>query len=161
MQSIFTKSSIAPAARSKNNFIKLHKTQLASDRTSCRDPLRQPVPPHSAHVRLLAPARHAQCRAGPAFRSYWQPGEFAMLRLRLLKIAARVVEGVARIRLFLPSACPERRRLPSPCRTLLRRGTLSAAALSPRRARPATLNRYTIRTEISVPTDATARHDHM
>ena len=32
-------------------------------------------------------------------------------------------------------------------------------ALSPRRARPATFNRYTIRPEISVATDATLRHD--
>ena len=34
-------------------------------------------------------------------------------------------------------------------------------ALSPRRARPTTFSRYTIRTEISVATDATAQHDHM
>jgi len=34
-------------------------------------------------------------------------------------------------------------------------------ALSPPRARPATLSRYTIPTEISVATDAAARHDPM
>jgi hypothetical protein len=30
------------------------------------------------------------------------------MRLRLIKIAARVVEGAARIRVFLPTACPDR-----------------------------------------------------
>jgi hypothetical protein len=34
--------------------------------------------------------------------------EFSTLRLRLLKIAARIVEGAARIRVWLPTACPER-----------------------------------------------------
>jgi hypothetical protein len=33
--------------------------------------------------------------------------EFTILRLRLLKIAARIVESTARIRVSLPSACPE------------------------------------------------------
>ena len=41
------------------NFIKLHKAQLASDRTSCRDPTRQPVPLDPAHRRLLAAAHPA------------------------------------------------------------------------------------------------------
>jgi hypothetical protein len=30
------------------------------------------------------------------------------MRLRLIKIAARVVEGAARIRVYLPTACPDR-----------------------------------------------------
>jgi len=30
------------------------------------------------------------------------------MRLRLIKIAARVVEGAARIRIYLPTACPDR-----------------------------------------------------
>ena len=34
--------------------------------------------------------------------------EFATLRLRLIKIAARVIEGAARIRIRLPSACPDK-----------------------------------------------------
>jgi hypothetical protein len=33
--------------------------------------------------------------------------EFATLRLRLIKIAARVIEGAARIRIRLPSGCPD------------------------------------------------------
>jgi hypothetical protein len=41
-------------------------------------------------------------------RSPLAVAEFATLRRRLLKIAARVIEGAARIRIFLPTACPER-----------------------------------------------------
>jgi hypothetical protein len=33
--------------------------------------------------------------------------EFAKLRLRLIKIAARVVETATRVRLAFPAACPE------------------------------------------------------
>jgi hypothetical protein len=42
--------------------------------------------------------------------------EFATLRPRLLKIAARVVEPASRVRLAFPAACPEAdlfRRLPA------------------------------------------------
>ena len=43
-----------------------------------------------------------------AKRSPLSLAEFATLRLRLIKIAARVIEGAARIRVFLPTACPDR-----------------------------------------------------
>jgi hypothetical protein len=33
--------------------------------------------------------------------------EFQTLRLRLLKIAARVIEAQARIRIWLPTTCPD------------------------------------------------------
>ena len=33
--------------------------------------------------------------------------EFATIRERLIKIAARVIEHVARIRIQLPTSCPE------------------------------------------------------
>ena len=46
-------------------------------------------------------------RAAAPKRSFWARAEFATLRLRLIKIAARVVEGAARIRLWLPTACPD------------------------------------------------------
>ena len=64
----------------------------------------QSVPPDPAHRCLLAHARRAQggAKAFAAVRA-----EFATLRLRLIKIAARVVEGAARIRVSLPSACPD------------------------------------------------------
>jgi hypothetical protein len=87
------------------NFIKLHKSQLASDRTSCRDPKANQfrLILHTAAYWLLLTTR----LAAPA-RSPLRCAEFNTLRLRLIKIAARVVEGVARIRVFLPTACPER-----------------------------------------------------
>jgi hypothetical protein len=87
------------------NFIKLHKSQLASDRTSCRDPKANQfrLILHTAAYWLL----HTMRRAIPA-RAPLSTAEFATIRLRLLKIAARVVEGVARIRVFLPTACPDR-----------------------------------------------------
>ncbi len=34
--------------------------------------------------------------------------EFATIRERLIKIGARVIEHIARIRVKLPSSCPER-----------------------------------------------------
>jgi hypothetical protein len=86
------------------NFIKLHKTQLASDRTSCRSPDANQfrLILHTAAYWLL----HALRAAAPR-HSVWARAEFDTLRLRLIKIAARVVEGAARIRIWLPTACPD------------------------------------------------------
>jgi len=82
------------------NFIKLHKAQLASDRTSCRDPRANQVRLilHTAAYWLLHTLRAATPK-----RSDWAQAEFNTLRLRLIKIAARVVEGAARIRVWLPT----------------------------------------------------------
>ncbi|MFI5024821.1 MAG: transposase [Alphaproteobacteria bacterium] len=82
----------------------LHKCQLASDRTSCRSPNANQfrLILHTAAYWLL----HTLRAAAPK-RSYWKTAEFTTLRLRLLKIAARVVEGTARIRVCLPTACPD------------------------------------------------------
>ena len=87
------------------NLIKLHKSQLASDRTSCRDPKANQfrLILHTAAYWLLLTMRDAAPTRSPL-----RSAEFNTLRLRLIKIAARVVEGVARIRVFLPTACPER-----------------------------------------------------
>lgn len=87
------------------NFIKLHKTQLASDRTSCRSPRANQfrLVLHTAAYWLLHTLRAAAPAASP-----WAVAEFATLRLRLIKIAARVIEGAARIRIRLPSACPDK-----------------------------------------------------
>ncbi len=86
------------------NFIKLHKTQLASDRTSCRSPNANQfrLILHTAAYWLL----HRLRDAAPA-RSPCRSFEFNTLRLRLIKIAARVAEGAARIRVWLPTACPD------------------------------------------------------
>ena len=85
------------------NFIKLHKAQLASDRTSCRDPKANQfrLILHTAAYWLL----HTLRAAAPK-RSAMARAEFHAWRLHLLKIAARVVEGAARIRVWLPTACP-------------------------------------------------------
>jgi len=86
------------------NFIKWHKAQLASDRTSCRDPKANQfrLILHTAAYWLMLTARAAMPK-----RSLLARADFNTLRLRLIKIAARVVEGAARIRLWLPTACPD------------------------------------------------------
>lgn len=87
------------------NFIKWHKSQLASDRTSCRDPRANQfrLILHTAAYWLMLTARNAIAKRSPL-----AVAEFATLRLRLIKIAARVTERAARIRIFLPTACPDR-----------------------------------------------------
>jgi hypothetical protein len=86
------------------NFIKLHKAQLSSDRTSCRDPRANQfrLILHTAAYWLMHAMRKAVPKRSSLFRA-----EFATLRLHLIKIAARIVEGAARIRIALPSACPD------------------------------------------------------
>lgn len=86
------------------NLIKMHKSQLASDRTSCRSPIANQVRLvlHTAAywlmltVRDTIPKTHALATA-----------EFATLRLRLLKLGARVIETASRVRLAFAAACPE------------------------------------------------------
>ena len=83
----------------------MHKSQLASDRTSCRDPRANQfrLILHTAAYWLMLAMRNAAPK-----RSLVRTSEFATIALRLIKIAARVVEGAARIRVFLPTACPDR-----------------------------------------------------
>lgn len=86
------------------NFIKWHKAQLASDRTSCRDPKANQfrLILHTAAYWIMLTARQALPR-----RSMLARANFDILRLRLIKIAVRVVERATRIRLWLPTACPD------------------------------------------------------
>ena len=86
------------------NLIKLHKTQLASDRTSCRSALANQVRLvlHTAAYWLMLAVRDAIPKARDLATA-----EFATLRLKLLKIAARVVELASRVRLAFAAACPE------------------------------------------------------
>ena len=86
------------------NLIKLHKTQLASDRTSCRSALANQVRLvlHTAAYWLMLTVRDAIPKVQELATA-----EFATLRLRLLKIAARIVETTSRIRLAFAAACPE------------------------------------------------------
>jgi hypothetical protein len=86
------------------NLIKMHKSQLASDRTSCRAPLANQMRLilHTAAYWLMLtmrdtiPAAHALAKA-----------EFATIRLRLLKLGARVIETASRVRLAFAAACPD------------------------------------------------------
>ena len=86
------------------NLIKLHKTQLSSDRTSCRSAVANQVRLvlHTAAYWLMLTVRDAipkQCDLAKA--------EFATLRLRLLKIAARVIETARTVRLAFATCHPE------------------------------------------------------
>jgi hypothetical protein len=86
------------------NLIKLHKTQLASDRTSCRSPLANQVRLvlHTAAYWLMLKLRDAIPRPQPLANA-----EFITLRLRLIKIAARITETASRVRLAFAAAHPE------------------------------------------------------
>ena len=86
------------------NLIKLHKAQLASDRMSCHSATANQVRLvlHTAAFWLM----HGVRQAIPA-SSLLAKAEFATIRQRLLKIAARVIEHVARIRIQLPTSCPD------------------------------------------------------
>jgi hypothetical protein len=86
------------------NLIKLHKTQLSSDRTSCRSAVANQVRLvlHTCAYWLMLTVRDAipkQCDLAKA--------EFATLRLRLLKIAARVIETARAVRLAFAACHPE------------------------------------------------------
>ena len=94
------------------NLIKLHKSQLASDRTSCRSALANQVRLvlHTAAYWLMLTVRDAIAKPHPLANA-----EFTTLRLRLLKIAGRITETAIRVRVAFAAACPDR-RLVSPHR---------------------------------------------
>ena len=87
------------------NLIKAHKTHLASDRTSC----------HSAEANQFRLILHSAAywllhtlRAAAPKRSSWRIAQFDTLRTRIIKLAARVVEMATRIKVLLPTACPDK-----------------------------------------------------
>jgi Transposase DDE domain group 1 len=86
------------------NLIKRHKSQLASDRTSCRSPLANQMRLilHTAAYWLVRTIQAAIPR-GEALSG----AEFSTIRLRLLKIAVRVRETASRIKLAFAANCPE------------------------------------------------------
>jgi hypothetical protein len=85
------------------NHIKSFKTHLAADRTSCTkasaNQLRLFL--HAGAYWLMWGLRESMPK-----RSMWRVAQFDTLRLRLIKIAARVVEMKTTIRVHLPTACP-------------------------------------------------------
>ena len=86
------------------NLIKLHKAQLASDRTSCHSATANQVRLvlHTAAFWLIAAVRSAIPKTNPLAKA-----EFATIRERLIKVGARVIEHMARIRIHLPTSYPE------------------------------------------------------
>src|SRR5215210_5121659 len=86
------------------NHIKAWKTHLAADRTSCTK-----ATANQFRLFLHAGAYWLMwsLRALMPKRSLWRVAQFDTLRLRLIKIAARVVELKTMIRLHLPTACPD------------------------------------------------------
>ena len=86
------------------NLIKRHKSQLASDRTSCRSPLANQMRLilHTAAYWLMRTLRDAIPVMQPL-----SIGEFSTIRLRLLKIAVRIKETASRIRLAFAANCPD------------------------------------------------------
>ena len=93
------------SARGKaENLITLPKTQLASDRTRCRSPLANQVRLilHTAAYWLMLAVRDAIPKVQDLARA-----EFKTLRLRLLKIAARIIGTKGRIRGAFATACPD------------------------------------------------------
>jgi hypothetical protein len=84
------------------NHIKAWKRHLAADRTSCTR-----ATANQMRLMLHAGAYWLMwgLRALMPRRSPWRTAQFDTLRLRLLKIAARVVEMKTKLRVHLPTAC--------------------------------------------------------
>ena len=97
------KTSIAGVARPRNH-IKSWKTHLAADRTSCTKASANQFRLflHAGAYWLMWGLRQSMPR-----RSRWRVAQFDTLRLRLVKIAARVVEMKTMIRVHLPNSVPQ------------------------------------------------------
>lgn len=85
------------------NLIKMHKAQLASDRTSCRSPLanQMRLVLHTAAYWLMLTLRDAIPKTHPLAKA-----EFTTLRLKLLKLAARIKETTSRVRIAFAASRP-------------------------------------------------------
>ena len=85
------------------NLIKAHKLHLASDRTSCTSATANQfrLLIHTAAYWLLHTLRGLAPKT-----SFWRAAQFDTIRLALIKVAARVVEMVTRIKVALPSCYP-------------------------------------------------------
>jgi hypothetical protein len=87
------------------NRVKAWKRHLAADRTSCGKAAANQVRLmlHTAAYLLLWSLRSLMPK-----RSTWRAAQFDTLRLRLVRLAARVVALKTRVMLHLPSACPDK-----------------------------------------------------
>jgi hypothetical protein len=113
------------------NLIKLHKTQLASDRTSCRSALANQVRLvlHTGAYWLMLKLRDAIPRPQPLATA-----EFTTLRMRLIKIAARIVETASRLRVAFAAA----------------HRAATGGACAPNRPIPTTINAQQICSEVAM-----------
>jgi hypothetical protein len=86
------------------NLIKPHKAQMASDRMSCHSATANQVRliPYTAAYWLVLAVRDAIREAHPLAKV-----GFKTLREHLIKVGARVIEHIARIRIQLPTSFPE------------------------------------------------------
>jgi hypothetical protein len=86
------------------NLLKLHKAQLASDRTSCRAPLANQMRLilHTAAYWLLLTVRDAIPKPHALAAA-----EFTTLRLHLIKLGARFIETASRVRIAFAAASPD------------------------------------------------------
>ncbi len=89
-------------------FIKEHKRDLLSDRTSCSrfEANQFRLFLHSAAYVLLHALRHLHLRG-----SQWAHAQFSTIRVKILKIGARVRQLKTRIKIHLPSSFPYKREL--------------------------------------------------
>jgi hypothetical protein len=87
------------------NLIKLHKTQIKSDRTSCTSAAANQMRLilHTTAYWLLWSVQKAIPEGAALKRA-----EFATLQIRLVKIGARIIETATRIRVAFASACPDK-----------------------------------------------------
>src|SRR6056297_3393702 len=93
------------------NHIKAWKAHLAADRTSCTSAAANQLRlfPHAGAYWSMRTLRAALPKRSP-----WRRARFDTPRLRVVKIAARVVEMKTRITVHLPSACPAARLMHLP-----------------------------------------------
>ena len=86
------------------NHIKAWKNHLAADRTSCHTTAANQFRLflHAGAYWLLWSMRRVMPK-----RSVWRAAQFDTLRLRLIKIAARVVELKTQLKIHLPSSTPD------------------------------------------------------
>ena len=102
------------------NLIKRHKSQLASDRTSCCSPLANQMRLflHTVAYWLMRVMQDAIPEPQPLANA-----DFAGLRLRLLKLAVRIRETASRVRLAFTAACLDAALFRGLVRTLILRPT--------------------------------------
>ncbi len=129
------------------NLIKLHKSQLASDRTSCRSALANQVRLvlHTAAYWLMLTARDAIPKPQPLATA-----EFTTLRVRLLKIAGRITETATRVRIAFAAASPRSRVVPQRRAQPATRRAVTAGAAAPDPPHPINPNACHLRAEIAL-----------